>query len=83
VYAILLYFQSSQTLLLDNFAISLVSLYFSHVVHAVAADHNKMRSILIESASLKVAIIRVGHFEAGETPLTAKVIIYSFHETKF
>lgn len=48
---------SSETLLLDDFAVAVISLYLGHVVHPVAAHHYQVRAVLVKSACLKVAII--------------------------
>lgn len=68
--------------MLNDLAIPIVGLYLCHVVHAVAAYYDQVCPVLIECTSLKVAIIRVGHLEACKTPLTAKVVVNSFHEVE-
>ena len=73
---------SSETFLFNNLTVPIVGLYLGHVVHAVAAHNYEMRAVLVEGAGLKVAIIGVGHLEAGETPLTAKVVVDSLHEVE-
>ena len=71
---------SLETLGIDDLAILAIGLYLRQVVHAVAADHNEVRAILVEGTRLKTAVVRVGYFEAGETPLAAKVVADALHE---
>lgn len=71
---------SLETLRIHDLAILAIGLYLCQVVHAVATDYDEVRAILVESTRLKTAVVRIGYFEAGETPLAAKVVADALHE---
>ena len=77
------YPDSLQALGINNLAVLTIGLYLGQVVHAVATDHNQVRAILVERASLEAAVVRVGYFEPSETPLAAEVVADAFHEGQF